>query len=197
MNVKRYAYWVLCSLVFFLISTRVNYLLPVKYVFFGNDAQSKIYPISTVHGWELKIQEWDWVSSYRMGWRFPSSLLLSFEAKHPIARQPDGSYVAQDGGLFHLSGYDLPLIQLDVDSQHLKQGVALIATWQQWLDLESISESISGLVRIETKRGDSFYLETIDSHVSMPFLERWLSQQVLPQQCFILSSELISCEPLN
>jgi len=163
-------------------------------VFFGNDAESKVYPISTVRGWELKIQEWDWVSSYRMGWRFPSSLFLSFEAKHPVARQPNGMYVAKDGSLFHLNGYDLPLMQLDVSSIHLPQSMMLIETWQEWLEIGKLSESISGLIQIETKRGDCFYLEDLSSSVDLELLKQWLSLQKFPQQCYILSSEVLSCE---
>ena len=172
-------------------------MLPVRYVFFGNDAESKTYPISTVRGWELKIQEWDWVDSYRMGWRFPSSLLLSFEAKHPVARQSDGRYVAKDGGLFHLSGYELPLIQLDVALEHLQKSVALITTWQEWLEISKVSESVSGVIQIETKRGDCFYLEDLNTSVDLASLQQWLHQQTVPQQCYILTNELLSCEQLR
>ena len=196
MSIKRYIYWGLFSLIFFFISIHINYFLPVKYVLFGNQSQSKEYPISTVHGWELKIQEWDWVSSYRMGWRFPSSLFLYFEAKKPIARYSDGRYVTNDGDLFHLTGYNLPLVGLEVQVAHLQKMVNLMSAWQDWFELDQISEFSSGVVMVKTKRGDNFYLGNIEESVDLVKLNKWLGRNTAPQRCFILPNEVLSCEQL-
>lgn len=189
---KHARYWFIVVLAFFILSLNISYVLPVRFVFFGNDSPSRSYPMSTVASWERKLQEWDWVESYRLQWRFPHTLMMSFKAKTPAARQADGQYIAANGELFHLSGYDLPLVIIDVSKEHRLNAINMLFNIKHYMNIERIYEDASGVMLVDTKRGDRIVFPNIENLPDFLKISGWLKKKSYSQRCFVSHSKL-SC----
>lgn len=133
------------------MSLGAPHILPVKYVWFHKNDDAHVYPLSTLYQWEKAINQWDWVSSYRMRWVFPTTLDLAVSMKHPVAIQSNGQLVADDISLFHLRNHpaDLPEL-INVDQLHLPQAVKLLKSLQDLMPIKSILEYPSGAVLVKT-----------------------------------------------
>ena len=193
MNVKHYGIWSTTVAAFFLVSLNIGYVLPVKYVLFGQASEGKSYPISTVKAWENKIQTWDWVSGYRIEWRFPHTLLLHFDAKTPVAKQSDGLYIASDGDLFHLSGYDLPLVGIDVQLGHIPDALAILFGIQESIDVRYIHEDSSGIVLVETMRGDQVLFNGIEHPPDLLAVNDKVFNKKHNARCYVLHRYELVC----
>ena len=144
------------------MSLGASYILPVKYVWFHKNDESHRYPLSTVSQWEGVIDGWDWVSSYKMQWVFPTTLDLSVNMKTAVAKQPDNSLVAKDASVFHLRKVPEHLPIVDVTPSRLAQALVLLQDLKAHLEIESIYEYASGAVLVKTQNQQEMLFPSMD-----------------------------------
>ncbi len=149
MGTRLLVHYVFIGAVLMLMSLGASYVLPVKYIWFNKNDEHHTYPLSTVHQWASAVKEWNWVSSYKMQWVFPDTLKLSISMKNPLARQADGSFIANDASVFHLRKKHINLPLVEVLPEHLSQAMGLLQQLQSHFPIQHIYEYASGAVLIE------------------------------------------------
>ena len=146
----------------FLGVSLIDYALPVRYVWFGNQESIQNYGVSTVGHWNERISEWDWVGSYRLQWLFPHFLVLNITPKGAVARRNMNEYFDEEGNAFHLVSSIRDLPRLQVKDEELKKAIALLQSLQHTQEVSIIESHPSGSVQSKLGSGDQLIFPSFD-----------------------------------
>ncbi|MCP8352048.1 hypothetical protein [Candidatus Synchoanobacter obligatus] len=168
--------------------------LPVKYVWYGADHKQLTTDFSSVGDWENAVKEWDWVDAYRLQWRFPNVLFLEVSSKVPAAKLSSGAYVSDNLDVFSVKGAfpdALPLLTVTKDS--LFEAVLLLKKLSQVVEIRTMSQSRSGIVKVVTTSGDQLLFP------SFSYVAEWDKafkgfKDKKPVKCFFFHQEYATCQ---